>query len=171
MTDRQFCQRGFGQPQTKTSRQLLFQRKYWSQNIYETTAWKVGLSGETSKFESNHEQREPARSGYMIPQVDLFSFIFWKIWRHQKVLWKLTDLQHMSSSNEYLGKEEVVNCDVKNDLTPVCVVFFCFFLGGGGQSKGVKGAISSKETFSSFASRERDRKRQLCATILETRLN
>ena len=75
----------------------------------------------------------------------------------------------MSSSNEYLGKEEVVNCDVKKDLTPVCIVFF--FGGGGGQSKGVKGAISSKETFSSFASRERDRKRQLCATILETRLN
>ena len=28
----------------------------------------------------------------MIPQVELFSFVFWKNWRHQKYISKLTDL-------------------------------------------------------------------------------
>ena len=28
----------------------------------------------------------------MVPQVELFSFVFWENWRHQKVISKLTDL-------------------------------------------------------------------------------
>ena len=28
----------------------------------------------------------------MVPQIDLFSFVFWENWRHQKYISKLTDL-------------------------------------------------------------------------------
>ena len=31
----------------------------------------------------------------MAPQVELFSFVFWENWRHQKVISKLTDLYRM----------------------------------------------------------------------------
>ena len=31
----------------------------------------------------------------MLPQVEFFSFVFWKNWRHQKILLKLPDLKFM----------------------------------------------------------------------------
>ena len=64
----------------------------------------------------------------------------------------------MPSSNEYLGKQEVVNYDVKKTLTPVCIVS-----GGLGTKQGSKRGYkqSLERNFFVFCKqRERERERE-----------
>ena len=37
----------------------------------------------------------------MIPQMELFSFVFWKVSKHQKDILKLTDLYNVFKKNDY----------------------------------------------------------------------
>ena len=51
----------------------------------------------------------------MVPQVELFSFVFWENWRHQKDISKLTDLYDTSGRLvfiRFLGEIE----DIKKDI-------------------------------------------------------
>ena len=43
----------------------------------------------------------------MLPQVEFFSFVFWKNWRHQKDISRLTDLYKDTKESRYAGIYEL----------------------------------------------------------------
>ena len=47
------------------------------------------------------KERKNSTNSTIVPQIDLFLFVFWENWRHQKVLSKLTDLYHRTDANTY----------------------------------------------------------------------
>ena len=48
-------------------------------------------------FNSPKKQTKKFDFTTMVPQVELFSFVFWENWRHQKDISKLTDLYYFPS--------------------------------------------------------------------------
>ena len=59
------------------------------------------------------------RPNYYVPQVELFSFVFWKKWRHQKDISKLTDLYVMNpnTTNYATNFSETMRSVFKRELS------------------------------------------------------
>ena len=64
----------------------------------------------------------------MVPQVELFSFIFWENWRHQKDISKLIDLYQFSLSlfmhvYLYANSMRAIICKVNDLLFGLSLIF------------------------------------------------
>ena len=57
-----------------------------------STSYRDNIKTDLNQMNENLNETSIQNALTMVPQVELFSFVFWKNWRHQKDILNLTDL-------------------------------------------------------------------------------